>query len=339
MNEFKVNDFITLRLEDGDTNIYVKNKLFRQCKFLFIDIPVNKAQLYDEIESIDEVSEKYDRAMEPSENYVRKIPSKVEFWGHCSNLQVWAEENYNTDIIHSNLAFPLLERLVEEGDLIARRVFKEEIVKKIKSGYIPTIIFLEEEDYINYLSNEEISSLLLDSEIRLFEKILESYRNGIHIQKLVNNLFKIMAKNLYNIMKKSVTRILKKKDLNDLYCLIQLNWIRFLPCSRLKALFGELYRNVDIYSVLMYNNNHKYDNKEKYGGVYLLLKIFSFMENNLIVYIFKSTPKNIIMEFTKGIRQILNKRYYYSKYESEHKEFKIISKKIQEMIKLEFNTF
>ena len=95
MNEFKINDFINLRLEEGETNIYVKNKYFRQCKFLLMDIDAKETQVYDKIESIDEASEKYDKSMEPSENYVRKIPSKVEF---CSSLFLSIYPSYITHI-------------------------------------------------------------------------------------------------------------------------------------------------------------------------------------------------------------------------------------------------
>ena len=34
--EFKINEYITLRLEHGDTNIYVNGGLFNQCKFLML---------------------------------------------------------------------------------------------------------------------------------------------------------------------------------------------------------------------------------------------------------------------------------------------------------------
>ena len=79
------------------------------------------------IESIDEAVEKLDRSLEgASENL--KVPPETEFWGHCSNMQVWAEYNYDTRLLHSNLAFPLLKRLYEAGDTIAQRVFQEEIV-------------------------------------------------------------------------------------------------------------------------------------------------------------------------------------------------------------------
>ncbi|KKL78605.1 hypothetical protein LCGC14_2023170 [marine sediment metagenome] len=40
MNVFQVNELITLKLEKNKTNIYVNNKLFKQCKFLLLEIPI-----------------------------------------------------------------------------------------------------------------------------------------------------------------------------------------------------------------------------------------------------------------------------------------------------------
>lgn len=132
--EFKVNDFITLKLERVDGNvetvIYVAGKRFRQCKFLLLEIPVNEIQSFDDIVSIDEAAEKLDHSQERGDFYERKIPAEIEFWGHCSNMQVWYEHDYDTRLLHSNLAFPLLKKLTNVGDHLARRVFKEEIAKR-----------------------------------------------------------------------------------------------------------------------------------------------------------------------------------------------------------------
>ncbi|KKM08312.1 hypothetical protein LCGC14_1725100, partial [marine sediment metagenome] len=40
MKDFVINKYITLKLEDGKTNIYVNGQIFDQCKFLFLNIPV-----------------------------------------------------------------------------------------------------------------------------------------------------------------------------------------------------------------------------------------------------------------------------------------------------------
>lgn len=62
--EFKVNEFITLKLERGMTNIYVKGKLFRQCGFILLNIPVEKISAFDEIESVDEIVEKLEKMID-----------------------------------------------------------------------------------------------------------------------------------------------------------------------------------------------------------------------------------------------------------------------------------
>lgn len=128
MKEFHVNKFLSVRLERGETRIYVAGQPFIQCKFLLLNIPITEISTFDEIESIDEAAEKVDGIMEKE---IRKIeiPPEVEFWGHCSNLQVWYEYNYDTRLIHSNLAFPLLKKLAEVSDPLAKKVFKAELIK------------------------------------------------------------------------------------------------------------------------------------------------------------------------------------------------------------------
>jgi len=170
--EFHVNEYLTVRLEKPfdpqfkrmQTAIYVGGRFFRQCKFLLLNIPVEKISNFDEIDSIDEAAEKLDKSQEPVEGYEPKIPSEVEFWGHCSNLQVWFENNYDTRLLHSNLAFPLLRRLTEAGDPQAKRVFKEEIVKRLERGYMPVIEYLRQEGFFNYLTHEELLQALLKPE-------------------------------------------------------------------------------------------------------------------------------------------------------------------------------
>jgi len=81
MKEFKVNEYITLKLENCKTYIYVKGIQFNQCKQLVLNIPIDKISEYDKINSIDEISEKL------TNQECRKdifISPEVEFWGHCS---------------------------------------------------------------------------------------------------------------------------------------------------------------------------------------------------------------------------------------------------------------
>ncbi len=89
-NEYIINRYITLKLEESITNIYFNGILFQQCKYLLIDIPIDDFCFYDDIGSIDEAVEKGMISKEKLSDY---IPSETEFWGHCSNLQVWFEND------------------------------------------------------------------------------------------------------------------------------------------------------------------------------------------------------------------------------------------------------
>ena len=52
MIEFKINNYLSLRWEEGKTNIYVNNKLFRQCKYLLLNIAPDERKIYEDIKSI-----------------------------------------------------------------------------------------------------------------------------------------------------------------------------------------------------------------------------------------------------------------------------------------------
>ena len=186
--DFKVNDYLKLRLKNAKTNIYVGGRLFRQCKYLLLDILINKIRDYDEIESIDEAAEKLDSSMEGGGRYKYNISPETEFWGHCSNIQAWYENNYDTCLLHRNLAFPLLKALVKAGDPVAKKVFKEEIARRFESGYPSVVLYLINQGYLEYLNNEELDTVIespkfLDSLSKwffkqdipkwLFEKLIE----------------------------------------------------------------------------------------------------------------------------------------------------------------------
>ncbi len=55
--EFKINKYITLRLEEKKTLIYTLGELFRECKRLIINITPDEIHKFDEINSIDEIAE------------------------------------------------------------------------------------------------------------------------------------------------------------------------------------------------------------------------------------------------------------------------------------------
>jgi len=173
--EFKINKYLSLKLENGKTNIYVNDRIFKNCKFLLLDIPIDEVEGFNEIESIDEAEERLDRSLEPISRSRRNsdiIPPETEFWAHCSNLQVWYENDYDTRLLHRYLAFSLLRKLANAGDSTAKKVFNEEIVKRFLSEHFTVMEYLFELDYLGKLNNEEYEYMLEQLETRGFNNYI-----------------------------------------------------------------------------------------------------------------------------------------------------------------------
>ncbi|KKL03829.1 hypothetical protein LCGC14_2622200 [marine sediment metagenome] len=83
MREFIINDYITLRLEDNKTVIYVNNEVFSQCKYLLLNIPIENIEEFEDINSIDETIEVLDHRLENRGIMSNQISPETEFWGHC----------------------------------------------------------------------------------------------------------------------------------------------------------------------------------------------------------------------------------------------------------------
>ncbi len=160
MQKYRINKFLDLRFEDNRTNIYVKNELFRQCKYILLNISVENLDKTLKINSVDDAVEILGGSSEFQVPNFENFNPELIFWAHCSNLQAWHENNYNTSLLHSNLSFPLLKELTKAGDLNARKIFKEEIAKRFESNNITVIKFLLYCGYLTYLNNEELRIVL-----------------------------------------------------------------------------------------------------------------------------------------------------------------------------------
>ncbi|MFX1481475.1 MAG: leucine-rich repeat domain-containing protein [Promethearchaeota archaeon] len=159
-----------------------------------------------------------------------KITPEQEFWAHCSNLQTWYEYDYNTRLLHSNLAFPLLKELVRLGDSKASNVFTEQIAIRLEENYSPINQLLIEEGYLDYLSKEELESCCPD-ELKVDRLILAS-RGYTEIPPLIESL-PIRSLKFLNLINNKLSIfpsfILKNKNLEIL--LLNENLIRLLPES------------------------------------------------------------------------------------------------------------
>ncbi len=205
--EFRINNFLTLKLEGNISRIYVKGERFLQCMRLVLNIQKDEAHEYDEIDSIDEAVEINKKhlwrnrivqgpaaILDRSQNHT--ISPEQEFMGHCSNLQVWAENNYDTRLLHSNLSFPLLKKLTEAGDPTAGNVFKGEIAQRLQCGHPSVIQYLIVQGYIDFLTKEDIQSL----DIQFKNKKIR--RNLQHLKKVAE----MIDERYYMILKNQVIR-------------------------------------------------------------------------------------------------------------------------------------
>jgi internalin A len=226
--EFKINRYLHLKLKHEQTHLYVDGEPFRQCKYLFLSVPLKNTEEYRNINSIDEAAENLDRSLEGNHNSEHKtISPQTEFWGHCSNLQAWAENNYDTRLLHSNLAFPLLKKLTEAGDPRAKRVFKEEVARRLQEN-VPTVKnYLIEQGYLNYLSGDELDAIQFDwvewekEKIILDSDTLDLSHLGIADLSQVSNIFDLNSLEHLDLGWNRLTTL--PEPINQLRSLITIN--------------------------------------------------------------------------------------------------------------------
>jgi len=182
MKEFEISDLLKLKLENNKTLIYVNNVKIIQCKYLLLNefSFVNETkEVGSEELSIDAQSNNLNHSLELIDENENDIPPEVEFWAHSSNLQAWYEHSYNTLLLHSNLAFPLLRKLTQAGDKIAEQVFKKEIIKRFRDGNLNVMVFLIIEGYLDELSIEESDDLYHELNLETYKKLQKRLRESL----------------------------------------------------------------------------------------------------------------------------------------------------------------
>ncbi|KKK42954.1 MAG: leucine-rich repeat domain protein [Candidatus Lokiarchaeum sp. GC14_75] len=210
--EFRINEYITLKLKKGKTIIYIKDKEFLQCKYLLIEIPIENIKEFKNILSIDELSEKLDHSLEEKRK-PRNLSAEAEFWGHCSNLQTWFEHGYDTRLLHSNLSFPLLKKLTDVGDPIARMIFKDEIAERMTGGHTTVSKYLIEENYLEYFNKEESDVLMEYFKKEIAKDFKSSYGKVMHNFEL-STCLDLINENIHNSKILIVNRF-KRIDILD----------------------------------------------------------------------------------------------------------------------------
>jgi hypothetical protein len=164
-----INRYIDLVWKDKKPVVFVAGKEFRHCSFLAVTVPsssLSGARGIDEIASMKEA-----RSLEGVEDvnaYLHKVgalagdeqmtPEEI-MKAHASNLQAWVENDYNTEILNSNISFPLLRELAKIGDEKARRVLESEVDERAVNGISSTrkVILETSPEYLTGRGWEAIS--------------------------------------------------------------------------------------------------------------------------------------------------------------------------------------
>src|SRR5271157_2544067 len=118
--------------------VLVNGKPFLHCSFIVADI----ASTDRDIQSIDDLAQQQETRILEGDNVRKYLTPAEEVFAHASNLQAWAEHGYDTRLLHSNIAFPLLEELASAGDEVAKRALGMEINSRIKDGVPAARIFI-----------------------------------------------------------------------------------------------------------------------------------------------------------------------------------------------------
>jgi len=358
MSEFRINQHLSLKLEEGKTIIYVDNERFSQCKYLLLNIHIDKISTFDEIQSIDEASEKLDNTLEKiqvhSENTI-DIPPEVEFWGHCSNLQVWVENRYDTRLLHRNLAFPLLNKLAKVGDPLAKIVFKEEIIKRFSSGERTVMQFLMSKRYFEMLDEEELEMYFF-SMPRIFREFFVKLRD--EKDKEVREEFENDLYYLLEILSKTdrlLDKLVMDREINLLRCLIKI--ISLTPVDGetivlISELFGKINASSnEISDILKGEINYQFYNGSKEIVLELMLdRFFEYLDKSSIkslfsnanftdnlFYLIDDDPLNIIdclFEFFIVVYDEIDKQLILTFLKSMQEETRMrLKKQIKERVK------
>ena len=181
MKEFKISDLLKLKLEDNKTIIYINDVKIIQCKYLLLNelsFDSETKEINSEKLSIDTQSKSLNHSLELIDEEYEDIPPEVEFWAHSSNLQAWYEHSYNSQLLHSNLAFPLLRKLTHAGDKTAKMVFKKEIKNRFREGDLNVMVFLIIEGFLDELSIEESDDLYQELDFETYKKLQKHLRES-----------------------------------------------------------------------------------------------------------------------------------------------------------------
>ena len=141
-SKFKLNDYITIYLENNILLIYIQGEKFQELEYSLLNKILNASR--SQIEELNIQSIIVDNN--------NKIDSNNEnFVNFMIILKFWIKNNYDTEILVYDFSFPLLKKLVEVGDPLAKKVFINEILKNLWGADPLVVKYLFNEKYDKYV--------------------------------------------------------------------------------------------------------------------------------------------------------------------------------------------
>ncbi|MFX0102733.1 MAG: tetratricopeptide repeat protein [Candidatus Hodarchaeota archaeon] len=154
--KFKINEYLEVSLEGEAVHIYVNGKRFDQCKYLLLEHPDKKTTNIKDYVTMDEILYEQNGQLHDPGLHEEYITPQSLFWGHCSCIEVWVENNYDPGLMHVNLAFPLLRELSNAGDLKAKKAYENEVLNRWKCGHSAVQDCLLEMELLQNLSDDKM---------------------------------------------------------------------------------------------------------------------------------------------------------------------------------------
>jgi hypothetical protein len=233
-----------------------------------MNISKEQAEKYNQVDSIDEAAENLDRSHEGNPSL---LEPKMEFWGHCSNIQAWAENDYDTRLLHRNLAFPLLKKLVEAGDPRAKRVFKEEIAIRLSSRHQTVFNYLYHQGYLRYLDLNELESVFEDIQLPVINQTAGTLNNIFENNDSPSE--RAINRNLFSLFKRFNT-----SHIPFIYSKIKQN-IHEDYQEKLVKLIYERYKSRRTFPTIQFiNDNLEYFDQDHYTFVKYRSKIIGIIQ-------------------------------------------------------------
>jgi hypothetical protein len=175
IEEFKISNLLSVRLDCNGPRMYVKGQPFNQCAYPVINGGGHRDNHVEHNDdgkeprvsrkaagSVDAFLWKEHRTLDHP-GYVQnpKMSMQELFWGLCSTLQAWVENDYDTRLLHANLAFPLARALANAGDSAAKAMFEREVIARWKSDFEPVQTYLFHGGFLNALSPKALMDIVV----------------------------------------------------------------------------------------------------------------------------------------------------------------------------------